>query len=64
MSTRRVFEIRLSGSDSTVPVAQRLRSALKLLLRVFGLKCTHIKEVPEKGSESTAASEKAYASEL
>ncbi len=62
MSKRRVFEIRLSGSDSNVSVIQRLRSALKLLLRAFSLRCTHCREVLEKGAEPESVSEKVRSS--
>lgn len=36
------FTIILEGDDDVTPVVIRLRHALKLLLRAFGLKCVRI----------------------
>ncbi len=38
MSTRQVFILRIQPLPGVVPVANRLRRALKSMLRVFGLK--------------------------
>lgn len=44
-----VFVIELQSEPSDVPVAIRLRRALKVLLRSFGLRCTSVQE--QKGEQ-------------
>ena len=52
MDRKHKYQLTLSGTDNTVPALQRLRSALKVLLRVFGLRCVHVREIAEEPKRS------------
>lgn len=51
------FAIMIEAKPDTVPATTRLRRALKVLLRAFGLRCVEIREVPANGDEQTTAKE-------
>lgn len=50
---KHIFKLTLTGTDSTVPTVQRLRALLKVALRAFGLKCTHVREVKHESEKPT-----------
>jgi len=48
MSMKPTFNLTLQAEPSGVPAIVRLRRALKVLKRAFGLRCVHIREAKSK----------------
>lgn len=53
MSERPRYRLVLRAEADTVPATIRMRAALKMLLRSFGLRCVEIVEVPTQPTLST-----------